>query len=1233
MSSQITPNSSTFYSRSSGINPGIPESLWETKHDNEDSNPVTPSPPYSKQNPNDFPRDLSPVPVSRIYSHLSSTSRNQSSRRRSRSRQYSRPNYSTSRENSHDNYSKTNVNTPNHSIFPQTNPAVHTSYTSQTSTTSKSTNHDSTPEKKLSAIAKLKRALEESASKNKQHAISKLNLTRTKSNIETRLSLPNNNNFQPEINKLQQKYQSSLEVNGEIQLEIDKLHASLITANMIHKQKEMEWIDLQETLEDRLSAKEAEIKKYLSSHISEKNQGMERFEEEKNNLINQYENEYDELRQQIKQMQTKLQEQSNNESWKSEAAFASLQNRLREAEELEVNKNNQIERLQNDFSDVISKNDHRIKELQVTLERCQEELIAKDEIIYSQEKKNERVQTQLETLKEEHQLQSEKMQQKAEVIPNLEAKLHNRHSNDKKVLPRSPSSSPSRTRNQKHMEKTFSDEIQSLQRSLDMMSDQLKTSKARSQHTIQELKSSLEELQADFQHNQAEMLVLKKRLLEKELNSLDSTPPIESNSSATIELSAIQLNNLRQSLDEKNMDLIEKMAEVEEKDFQIRAREQLVMELRNEISSLTDQVLQLQSAPVKGISDKFQEPSAQLNFLAASHTKITNLEAQISEARGDCKAKEEAISVMKRSLNEALSMLKPLQTLVANAEEEKRVQFQNYTRAKVRIDELEQELEEIRLNQSIPGNEGEGGNYNDQRIHELESELEAMEKILNGLERKEEQIRIERNNFEKAWDESKQELSTTKIEHQEKMKSLNSDFLQMQSSLRKARESESMLKLESQQMEDKFRMVGSLFNILQQVITNQDANEYVGENREISTKNHFDDISTEKINIYVDLVKTLERSRKELKQLMGSNREELEDHKQMLLSVEQRSSLEIEKIQRTLKEKTNELQFMEQNVDALRQKVSKLEETNNNFEEKVLRLERIEDDLEGYSNIVEEKENQIHALKSKLQSTDDELKETRKNFEKASEDLKNAKTSLLSYKDEIGKLKINSRDFKRRSSGIQIKLGEVKRQLKEKSSSEKLLNQKITEYEDKVGALEEELKELSYQNTNLKETIDIADKRDHGQNYSKVRADMKAIENQMQLDGSILSGIQDVSNDTAFGISNSFSNGDAEIKVQELEGKLLEVLNTYEDAKQKLHLCQMENAQLKEELQILEGEVVETVEEIEFLRETLTKREKELENAKYIATCSLMKLDELSGAADVSNYDDSEIQNNPHDEL
>merc|ERR1719183_892838 len=135
----------------------------------------------------------------------------------------------------------------------------------------------------------------------------------------------------------------------------------------------------------------------------------------------------------------------------------------------------------------------------------------------------------------------------------------------------------------------------------------------------------------------------------------------------------------------------------------------------------------------------------------------------------------------------------------------------------------------------------------------------------------------------------------------------------------------------------------------------------------------------------------------------------------------------------------------------------------------------------------------------------------------------------------------------------------------------------------------------------------------------------------MKLSSSVLSDIPNVTNDTTFNIPASFLADDVEGRVLGLEVKMEDMKNVYEATKKKLERYMMENSELKEEIKILEGEIIETVEEIEFLRQTLSKREKELENAKYIATCSLMKLDELSGAVDLESEGGSSFASETED--
>ena len=64
----------------------------------------------------------------------------------------------------------------------------------------------------------------------------------------------------------------------------------------------------------------------------------------------------------------------------------------------------------------------------------------------------------------------------------------------------------SKKNNKDAVDESFTNEIQSLQRSLSMMSEQLKTSKARSKETIQQLQSNLQDVQHEHSVCQKELL-------------------------------------------------------------------------------------------------------------------------------------------------------------------------------------------------------------------------------------------------------------------------------------------------------------------------------------------------------------------------------------------------------------------------------------------------------------------------------------------------------------------------------------------------------------------------------------------------------------------------------------------------------------------------------------------------------------------------------------------------------
>lgn len=257
------------------------------------------------------------------------------------------------------------------------------------------------------------------------------------------------------------------------------------------------------------------------------------------------------------------------------------------------------------------------------------------------------------------------------------------------------------------------------------------------------------------------------------------------------------------------------------------------------------------------------------------------------------------------------------------------------------------------------------------------------------------------------------------------------------------------------------------------------------------------------------------------------------------------------------------------------------------FQMREAAIEQLEQDLEGYSQQLARKEEDFRKLQ-------EELHQARSTAVNNGTDISNSEA----LKSQLEKLE---RDLERKHD-IEEELEAVKEELSSKAEAERMLNDSLKEALSLLQPLqvhleiaEKEKKALAKELKRTKRTIATLDKSCDSRSASR------------SVDASVSQ------NDFDFMIDQLHQDNPTK-----LQQELVEIKSRSQVTEQKLKTATIRNNELRDTLAEKEHSEQERIEELAILRKKLEKSEHELENAKYIATSALMKVEELT-MANLSN--------------
>ncbi|GAX18149.1 hypothetical protein FisN_25Hh132 [Fistulifera solaris] len=334
------------------------------------------------------------------------------------------------------------------------------------------------------------------------------------------------------------------------------------------------------------------------------------------------------------------------------------------------------------------------------------------------------------------------------------------------------------------------------------------------------------------------------------------------------------------------------------------------------------------------------------------------------------------------------------------------------------------------------------------------------------------------------------------------------------------------------------------------------------------------------------------RSREELR----AKREELlKDTKSRFSSLQKRqveSGLQLMSSGSKNEELQDELQSKKAQIVELDSECKTLREELARKDEKIVTLEKelsqALDEAQAVNQAIEQAEKHRHDLQNKLAATQEQL-HVKKEVEKAlNRSLKEALKLLKPLQMHLEEAEAEKRELAKEMRLMRQRFGDVGSLRSPGSSSAS------NAFQDsgKVRELQETVKFLELENSQLH----------------------NALEDMSQMNGSQVSGVS--------GAHRGVNLASQQKRDQRLHEQLVEMKSRYDVTKDQLDNAMAENQALIETLKKRDRGEHALKEEIQQLRDQLRKTGYELENAKFIASSALVKVDELTKGSSVQTNRD-----------
>jgi chromosome segregation ATPase len=305
-----------------------------------------------------------------------------------------------------------------------------------------------------------------------------------------------------------------------------------------------------------------------------------------------------------------------------------------------------------------------------------------------------------------------------------------------------------------------------------------------------------------------------------------------------------ELEKEREELKVKNEESVRRNIAAELMEAAVQELEQDVKGYKEELQRKEDKVIQLEEElllakeAIPKDDKNVEKMEAELEELREAAERVEDLEAELSALKGDLEAKKEAELVLTKSLKQALGLLRPLETHLETAEQKKRELTKQLKACRKQIAKLEAGGSESRAlglpdEVEMPGNNGLTVRQLEQENAKLQNALEEVSQNLsfNGDENNRNQSRLQESLVEVN---SRYEVTHDKLERAvlenhalfDSLKQMEADKRKRMAELRKLQE---QLMKSNQQLENaKYIATSALMKVEELTMANVEQMSLLG---------------------------------------------------------------------------------------------------------------------------------------------------------------------------------------------------------------------------------------------------------------------------------------------------------------------------------------------------------------------------------------------------------------------
>uniref|UniRef100_A0A7S2UPS0 Uncharacterized protein n=1 Tax=Attheya septentrionalis TaxID=420275 RepID=A0A7S2UPS0_9STRA len=577
--------------------------------------------------------------------------------------------------------------------------------------------------------------------------------------------------------------------------------------------------------------------------------------------------------------------------------------------------------------------------------------------------------------------------------------------------------------------------------------------------------------------------------------------------------------------------------------------------------------------------------------LDAERERVREMEDEWTTTKTDLAAKEKKNIELRRSLREAVGLLRPLQDHVADAEREKEELQDSLHNANERVTSLEKQLEDLQSvrTSNMPQDEAERAEQQN-----LQIEFNAKEREVTRLQ---------------------EEVETV----QKQLREAHVQVTELQEHLASERKSSELLREAEDSSSNESRNKNNNNKEIEELLEEVKARKFSEGSLRLLVKD-----SQAKTNASKKENKALIVEKTELEERLAEAENEVSKMEERL--VLSHAEL-IQANAKFLESRTNNNDYDKAIVSKMQTELKSLKEQLQICE---VELEKKDDELSKLTEELRQSELCLGTVTGDAQI----MKKMKDGMKK----MKDGTNRAQRHEAELGTLRKSVSSQESKITTLETELLATKGNLRDKEDTEKLLNSSLKEavgllkpLQGHVKSAEKEKRRLEKQLVESKRRVESGEssrtigKQDQIETeLMVVQREKKELESRLRrlesekinLEEKVQNLAEEIVRERGESSSNGVSNGGkSSDKLTKLKAKLVEMTSRYDVTKAKLDRATDSNVSLLKDCKRLERAETENAQEIDRLRKQLRKATHDLDKAKIIARNALVKVEELTMAS------------------